>query len=112
MCLGVSGFPQPEFLRRHGETPRELSCSRSHPKPFARKSPSMNFKSSTALIAALVLPLSVMAQNVATVNGKAVPMSRLDALIKTATRGGQQEVPPEVKAQAKDQVVLREIFAQ
>jgi peptidyl-prolyl cis-trans isomerase C len=72
----------------------------------------MNFKSSIALIAALVLPLSVMAQNVATVNGKPVPQSRVDALIKTATHGQQQEVPPEVKAQAKDQVVLREIFAQ
>ena len=72
----------------------------------------MNFKSSAALIAALVLPLSVMAQNVATVNGKPVPMSRVDALIKTATHGQQQDVPPEVKAQAKDQVVLREIFAQ
>jgi peptidyl-prolyl cis-trans isomerase C len=72
----------------------------------------MNFKSSIALIAALVLPLSVMAQNVATVNGKPVPMSRVDALIKTATHGQQQDVPPEVKAQAKDQVVLREIFAQ
>ena len=72
----------------------------------------MNFKSSTALIAALVLPLSVMAQNVATVNGKPVPMSRVDALIKTATHGQQQDVPPEVKAQAKDQVVMREIFAQ
>jgi peptidyl-prolyl cis-trans isomerase C len=72
----------------------------------------MNFKSSAALIAALVLPLSVMAQNVTTVNGKPVPMSRVDALIKTATHGQQQDVPPEVKAQAKDQVVLREIFAQ
>lgn len=73
----------------------------------------MNFKSSAALIAALVLPLSVMAQNVATVNGKPVPMSRVDALIKTATRGNpSQEIPPEVKAQAKDQVVMREIFAQ
>ena len=72
----------------------------------------MNFKSSAALIAALVLPLSVMAQNVATVNGKPVPMSRVDALIKTATHGQQQDVPAEVKSQAKDQVVLREIFAQ
>ena len=72
----------------------------------------MNFKSSVALIAALVLPLSVMAQNVTTVNGKPVPLSRVDALIKTATHGQQGDVPPEVKAQAKDQVVLREIFAQ
>jgi len=73
----------------------------------------MNFKSSAALIGALVLPLAVMAQNVAVVNGKPVPMSRVDALIKTATRGNpSQEIPPEVKAQAKDQVVMREIFAQ
>jgi peptidyl-prolyl cis-trans isomerase C len=72
----------------------------------------MNFKSSIALIGALVLPLAVMAQNVATVNGKPVPMARVDALIKTATHGQQQDVPPEMKAQAKDQVVMREIFAQ
>ncbi|HEY9025025.1 MAG TPA: peptidylprolyl isomerase [Burkholderiaceae bacterium] len=73
----------------------------------------MNLKSSAALIGALVLPLAVMAQNVAVVNGKPVPMSRVDALIKTATRGNpSQEIPPEVKAQAKDQVVMREIFAQ
>ena len=70
----------------------------------------MNFKSSAALVGALVLPLAVMAQNVAVVNGKPVPMARVDALIKTATHG--QEAPPELKAQAKDQVVMREIFAQ
>ena len=70
----------------------------------------MNFKSSAALIGALALPFAVMAQNVATVNGKPVPMARVDALIKTAARG--QEATPEMKAQAKDQVVIREIFAQ
>ena len=71
----------------------------------------MNFKSSAALIGTLVLPLAVMAQNVAVVNGKPVPVARVDALIKTATHG-QQEAPPELKAQARDQVVMREIFAQ
>jgi len=70
----------------------------------------MNFKSSAALIAALAIPFAAMAQNVATVNGKPVPMARVDALIKTATHG--QEATPEMKAQAKDQVVIREIFAQ
>ena len=70
----------------------------------------MNFKISAALIGTLVLPLAVMAQNLATVNGKPVPMARVDALIKTATHG--QEAPPEVKVQARDQVVMREIFAQ
>jgi peptidyl-prolyl cis-trans isomerase C len=70
----------------------------------------MNFKSSAALIGILVLPLAAMAQNIAVVNGKAVPRSRVDALIKTATHG--QAAPPELEAQAKDQVVMREIFAQ
>jgi peptidyl-prolyl cis-trans isomerase C len=70
----------------------------------------MNFKSSAAVVGMLALPLAVMAQNVATVNGKPVPKARVDALIKTASRG--QAVPPEMEAQAKDQVVLREIFAQ
>ena len=70
----------------------------------------MNFKTSAALIGTLVLPVAVMAQNLTTVNGKPVPQARVDALIKTATHG--QEAPPEVKAQAKDQVVMREIFAQ
>jgi peptidyl-prolyl cis-trans isomerase C len=70
----------------------------------------MNFKTSAALIGTLVLPVAVMAQNLTTVNGKPVPLARVDALIKTATHG--QEAPPEVKAQAKDQVVMREIFAQ
>ena len=70
----------------------------------------MNFKISAALIGTLVLPVAVMAQNLTTVNGKPVPLARVDALIKTATHG--QEAPPEVKAQAKDQVVMREIFAQ
>ena len=70
----------------------------------------MNFKISAALIGTLVLPCAVMAQNLAVVNGKPVPMARVDALLKTAMHG--QEAPPEAKAQAKDQVVMREIFAQ
>ena len=70
----------------------------------------MNFKSSAALIGILVLPLAALAQNVAIVNGKPVPKSRVEALIKTATHG--QPAPPEMEAQARDQVVMREIFAQ
>jgi peptidyl-prolyl cis-trans isomerase C len=72
----------------------------------------MKLKTSAALIVGtLVLPLAVMAQNIATVNGKPVPKARVDALLKQATRSGQP-VTPELEAQAKDQVVLREIFSQ
>ncbi|MBI5257495.1 MAG: peptidylprolyl isomerase [Burkholderiales bacterium] len=62
-------------------------------------------------VAALMLPLAVQAQNIAIVNGKAVPKARLTLLVEQAKRAGQQ-VTPDLEAQAKDQVVLREIFAQ
>ncbi|MFO1268848.1 MAG: peptidylprolyl isomerase [Rubrivivax sp.] len=64
-----------------------------------------------AAAAAAFLPLAASAQNIAIVNGKAVPKTRVDALVKQAQRAGQQ-VGPEVMQQARDQVVLREIFAQ
>jgi peptidyl-prolyl cis-trans isomerase C len=51
------------------------------------------------------------AQNLTTVNGKAVPKARVDNLLNQAARGGQK-VGPEMEAQARDQVVLREIFTQ
>ncbi|MDO9092647.1 MAG: peptidylprolyl isomerase [Rubrivivax sp.] len=60
---------------------------------------------------ALLVPLAAQAQNIAIVNGKAVPKSRVDTLVSQAQRGGQQ-VTPEMQQQARDQVVLREIFAQ
>jgi peptidyl-prolyl cis-trans isomerase C len=64
-------------------------------------------------LAALVLsmPLMAAAQNLAIVNGKAVPKVRVDQLLQQAARSGQQ-ISPEMQAQARDQVVLREIFAQ
>ena len=64
-----------------------------------------------AAAAALLLPLAAQAQNVAIVNGKAVPKSRVDVLLQQAQRAGQQ-VTPEMQGQAREQVVLREIFAQ
>jgi peptidyl-prolyl cis-trans isomerase C len=64
-----------------------------------------------ALPAVALLPTAAFAQNLAIVNGKPVPKSRLDVLLQQAKRSGQP-VTPEMENQAKDQVVLREIFAQ
>ena len=64
-----------------------------------------------AALIALMLPLAAAAQNIALVNNKPVPKGRLDTLLAQAQRSGQQ-VTPEVQQQARDQVVLREIFAQ
>jgi len=74
------------------------------------KSKSFVLRSSLAAVA-LSLPLLAAAQNLAIVNGKPVPKVRVDMLLQQAARSGQQ-VSPEMQAQARDQVVLREIFTQ
>jgi len=75
-------------------------------------SKSLAVRAALALAAtALLLPLAAQAQNIAIVNGKAVPKARVDTLLQQAARAGQQ-VSPEMQAQARDQVVLREIFVQ
>jgi peptidyl-prolyl cis-trans isomerase C len=65
-----------------------------------------------ALVLAALLPaLPGAAQNIAIVNGKPVPKARMETLVTQATRSGQA-VTPEMERQARDQLVLREIFAQ
>ena len=64
-----------------------------------------------ALSAVALAPLSASAQNVAVVNGKTVPKARVDALIAQAVKQGQPRTP-ELEKQARDEVVLREMFMQ
>jgi peptidyl-prolyl cis-trans isomerase C len=80
--------------------------------PVLERQIPMSKKSLAVLAIALAVAGSAAAQNVAIVNGKAVPKARLDLLMQQATRGGQQPVTPELEARARDEVVLREIFAQ
>ena len=66
----------------------------------------------TLCVAALISAASgAMAQNVAIVNGKAVPTSRLDALAAQLAASGRP-VDDNVRAQLKEEVILREIFMQ
>jgi peptidyl-prolyl cis-trans isomerase C len=65
-----------------------------------------------AVSAALLLPLAAQAQNVAIVNGKPVPKARVDTLLQQATKQGGQPRTPELEAQVRDEVVLREMFMQ
>ena len=68
----------------------------------------------SSLVAASVLgvaSLSALAQNVAIVNGKAVPASRVDVLAQQVARSGRP-VTPEMQGQIKDEVIAREIFMQ
>ena len=68
----------------------------------------------TAMAAAsmlLAMAPAAMAQNVAIVNGKAVSKTRVDALAQQMARSGRP-IPPEMQAQLKDEVILREVFMQ
>jgi len=74
----------------------------------------MNLKLISALATAAVLSTAApfaWAQNVAIVNGKAVPASRVDTLAQQIARSGRP-VTPEMQTQLKDEVIAREIFIQ
>ncbi len=57
------------------------------------------------------LSLSAWAQNLAIVNGKPVPSSRVEALKQQVERSGRP-VTPEILAQIKEELIAREIFMQ
>ncbi|MDR7305240.1 peptidylprolyl isomerase [Rhodoferax saidenbachensis] len=67
----------------------------------------------SALAAATLLAAAsaAMAQNIAIVNGKAVPKSRVDALAEQVKRSGRP-VTPEMQGQLKEEIIAREIFVQ
>lgn len=65
----------------------------------------------TAVALATTLAVPAMAQNVAVVNGKPIPSSRVDALAQQVERTGRP-VDDAIKAQIKEELILREIFAQ
>ena len=74
----------------------------------------MKQKIVSALAAAMLLGTlapAALAQNVAVVNGKAVPKSRVDALSQQVAKSGRQ-VTPEMEGELKKEVIAREIFMQ
>ena len=64
-----------------------------------------------AAAAFATLSLSATAQNIAIVNGKAVPSTRVEALAQQVARSGRP-ITPDVEAQIKEEVIAREIFMQ
>ncbi len=54
---------------------------------------------------------AAMAQNLAIVNGKPVPLARVEALSQQVARSGRP-VTPEIQQQIKDEVIAREVFMQ
>ena len=69
-----------------------------------------------AVSLSLAAPLA-FAQNIALVNGKAVPKARVDAMLEQILKQQQPGQPPQAKTpeleqKVKDEIVLREIFLQ
>ena len=64
----------------------------------------------TAVMLSTLAPLA-LAQNVAIVNGKAVPKSRLEMLSQQVARSGKP-VTPEMQGQLREEIIAREIFIQ
>ncbi|MES2934980.1 MAG: peptidylprolyl isomerase [Pseudomonadota bacterium] len=72
----------------------------------------MKFKPARLLVALFALAaLPVIAQNLAVVNGKAIPSSRADAMVKQMTAQGQQETP-QLREMVKEELISREILMQ
>jgi peptidyl-prolyl cis-trans isomerase C len=82
-----------------------------HPVPIMKPNNPALRPLLAALVVAALAPLGAQAQNLAIVNGKPVPKSRIDTLVRQAERAGQQ-VTPEMQQLVRDQVVLREIYTQ
>ena len=75
---------------------------------------SMNQKLLTRLLAAAVMgaaAFSASAQNLAIVNGKAVPKERAEVLKQQIERSGRP-LTPEMEGQIKEEVIAREVFMQ
>jgi peptidyl-prolyl cis-trans isomerase C len=63
------------------------------------------------ILGSVAVSIHASAQNIAIVNGKAVPKSRAEALTQQLIRSGRP-VTPDVEEQIKEEVVAREIFMQ
>ena len=70
-----------------------------------------SFRSLLTACALSTLSAALWAQNLAIVNGKAVPKARVEALAQQLARSGRP-VTPDIEAQIKEEVIAREIFMQ
>lgn len=73
----------------------------------------MTFKPTRLLIALIaVITLPVAAQNVAVVNGKPIPTSRVEAVVKQVVAQGQQPDSPQLRELVKKDLISREVMMQ
>lgn len=73
----------------------------------------MTFKPARLLLALVaVVAIPAFAQNLAVVNGKAIPSSRADAVVKQVIAQGQQPDSPQLREAVKKDLIAREVMMQ
>jgi peptidyl-prolyl cis-trans isomerase C len=73
----------------------------------------MTFKPARLLLALIAIAATpAFAQNLAVVNGKAIPSSRVDAVVKRVVAEGQQQDTPELRDMIKKDLIAREVMFQ
>lgn len=73
----------------------------------------MTFKPARLLLALVaVASAPAFAQNLAVVNGKAIPSSRAEAVIKQVVAQGQNQDSPELREAVKNDLIAREVLMQ
>ena len=109
-------FQRPECLDFFVFAPG-LRLSKPHQLPYGFSKDSDSIMKKQFLLATAAAGLmafgaqGVLAQNVAIVNGKAVPKTRLEALTQQVEKSGRK-VSPEMQGQLREEVIAREIFMQ
>jgi peptidyl-prolyl cis-trans isomerase C len=73
----------------------------------------MTFKPARLLLALIAVAVApAFAQNLAVVNGKPIPSSRADAVVKQVVEQGQQADTPQLRAAIKKDLIAREVLMQ
>lgn len=73
----------------------------------------MTFKPARLLLALLAIAaMPAFAQNLAVVNGKAIPSARADAVVKQVVAQGQQTDSPQLREAVKKDLIAREVMMQ
>lgn len=73
----------------------------------------MTFKPASLLLALVaIVAAPAFAQNLAVVNGKAIPSSRAEAVVKQVVAQGQQPDSPQLRDAIKKDLIMREVMMQ
>lgn len=73
----------------------------------------MTFKPARLLLAVIAVSAApVFAQNLAVVNGKAIPTSRVDEAVKQLVAAGQGQDSPQLRMAIKEEMIAREVLMQ